>query len=161
MDKREFIEICDAKAKLVRTEYSLSQDKMALMLGISKKTLVEIEKGRSSLGWTGSVALCSIFGNSEVIAGVFGGRPNDIILALAWNGSEPAYPRTMGGRVWWQTIMENDRYTIQQNILSQHFRLLTADGRRVASSFVLEDLTGLFQDPGPDGSSSELEEGAE
>ena len=157
MEKREFVSICDAKVKLVRAEYSLSQDKMALMLGISKKTLVEIEKGRSSLGWTGSVALCTIFGNSEVIAGVFGGKPHDIILALAWNGSEPAYPQTMGGRVWWQTIMENERYTIQQNILSQHFRLLTADGRRVASSFVLEDLTRLFNEPGPDGPSSERE----
>lgn len=157
MDKKDFISICDAKVKLVRTEYALSQDKMALMLGISKKTLVEIEKGRSSLGWTGSVALCSIFGNSDVIAGVFGGRPNDIILALAWNGSEPVYPRTLGGRVWWQTIMENERYSIQQNILSQHYRLLTSDGRRVAASFVLEDLTGLFHETGPNGPSSDSE----
>lgn len=155
MEKREFVSICDAKVKLVRAEYSLSQDKMALMLGISKKTLVEIEKGRSSLGWTGSVALCSIFTNSEVIAGVFGGRPNDIVLALAWNGSEPLYAQTMGGRVWWQNIMENERYTIQQNILSQHYRLLTADGRRVASSFVLEDLTRLFHAPGPGGPASD------
>lgn len=144
MDKSEFISLCNVKVKLVRAEYSLSQDKMALMLGISKKTLVEIEKGRSSLGWTGSVALCSIFENSEVIASVFGGRPNDIILALAWDGSEPVYPTTMGGHVWWQTVMQNERYVIQQNILFQHFRLLTADGRRVASSFVLEDLTKQF-----------------
>ena len=133
MDKSEFVSLCDAKIKLVRAEYSLSQDKMALMLGISKKTLVEIEKGRSSLGWTGSVALCSIFENSEIIAAVFGGRPNDIIPALAWNGSEPVYPKTLGGRVWWQ-----------QHILFQHFRLLTADGRRIASSFVLEDLKKQF-----------------
>ncbi len=144
MDKSEFVSLCDAKIKLVRAEYSLSQDKMALMLGISKKTLVEIEKGRSSLGWTGSVALCSIFENSEIIAAVFGGRPNDIILALAWNGSEPVYPKTLGGRVWWQTIVENKRYIIQQHILFQHFRLLTADGRRIASSFVLEDLKKQF-----------------
>lgn len=144
MDKSEFISLCNVKVKLVRAEYSLSQDKMALMLGISKKTLVEIEKGRSSLGCTGSVALCSIFENSEVIASVFGGRPNDIILALAWDGSEPVYPTTMGGHVWWQTVMQNERYVIQQNILFQHFRLLTADGRRVASSFVLEDLTKQF-----------------
>lgn len=144
MDKSEFVSLCDAKIKLVRAEYSLSQDKMALMLGISKKTLVEIEKGRSSLGWTGSVALCSIFENSEIIATVFGGRPNDIILALAWNGSEPVYPKTLGGRVWWQTIVENKRYIIQQHILFQHFRLLTADGRRIASSFVLEDLKKQF-----------------
>ena len=155
MNKQDFISVCDTKVKLVRTEYALSQDKMAFMLGISKKTLVEIEKGRSSLGWTGSVALCTIFEESDVIAGVFGGRPHDMILALAWNGSEPIYPHTMGGRIWWQTIMENKDYTIQQNILSQHYRLLTADGRRVASSFVLEDLMRLYT--APDGSSSDYE----
>ena len=159
MDKKEFVSLCDAKVKLIRAEYSLSQDKMALMLGISKKTLVEIEKGRSSLGWTGSVALCSIFQNSEVIAGVFGGQPGDIIQALSWNGSEPVYPQTMGGRVWWQTIMKNGQYVIQQNILSQHYRLLTADGRRVASSFILEDLTRLVPFTGQNGPSSDQEEG--
>ena len=157
MDKKEFVSLCDAKVRLVRAEYSLSQDKMALMLGISKKTLVEIEKGRSSLGWTGSVALCTLFQNSEVIAGVFGGKPNDIMLALAWNGSEPVYPQTMGGRIWWQTIMKNEQYVVQQNILSQHYRLLTADGRRIASSFVLDDLTGLLQKSGSEGPSSEHE----
>lgn len=155
MEKRDFVSICDAKVKLVRAEHSLSQDKMALMLGISKKTLVEIEKGRSSLGWTGSVALCTIFANSEVIADVFGGKPSDIILALAWEGSEPLYPQASRGRVWWQTILENEQYTIQQNILSQHYRLLTADGRRIASSFVLEDLTRLFYAPGPGGPESD------
>ena len=144
MDKSEFVSLCDAQVKLVRAEYSLSQEKMALMLGISKKTLVEIEKGRSPLGWTGSIALCSIFENSQVIAAVFGGRPNDIILALVWNGSEPVYPQTLGGHVCWKTILVNERYMIQQNILFQHFRLLTADGRRIASSFVLEDLKKQF-----------------
>ncbi len=42
MNKKEFVEFMDSKLKLVRTEYGLTQDKMALVLGISKKTLVEI-----------------------------------------------------------------------------------------------------------------------
>ena len=42
--------------------------------------------------------------------------------------------------------MENGVCRIQQNIISQHYRLLTMDGRRIASSFDLEDLTGLFHD---------------
>jgi len=144
MERKQFIEICDLKLKLVRTESAFSQEKMAVILGISKKTLVEIEKGRSSLGWIGSVALCSIFYNSEVISGAFGGKPTDIILALAFEGREPNYSQTIGGRIWWQTIMENEAYIIQQNNISQHYRLLRADGRRIASSFNLEDLTVLF-----------------
>ena len=41
MNKKEFIEICDFKLKLIRTEFSFSQDKMAIILGISKKTLYQ------------------------------------------------------------------------------------------------------------------------
>jgi DNA-binding XRE family transcriptional regulator len=144
MDRKQFIELCDSKLKLVRTEFSFSQEKMAVILGISKKTLVEIEKGRSSLGWTGSVALCSIFYNGEVITRAFGGNPADIFLEIAFTGCEPHYEQTMGGKIWWHVVMENDAYIIQKNYISQHYRLLTRDGRRVASSLNLEDLTVLF-----------------
>jgi DNA-binding XRE family transcriptional regulator len=64
MERNEFIAKCNARLKLVRTEYNLSQEKAAHVLGLSKKTIVEIENGRSSLGWMGCVALCMIFGNS-------------------------------------------------------------------------------------------------
>ena len=146
MNREELVGLCDRQVKLVRAEYSFSQEKMALMLGLSKKTLVEIEKGRSSLGWTGSVAFCTIFAGSGVVQGALGGNPAELILDLAFQGSEPRYPQTLGGRIWWQTVMENGVCRIQQNIISQHYRLLTMDGRRIASSFDLEDLTGLFHD---------------
>ena len=66
MDRNEFIRKADEKLKLVRTEYGYNQEKMADILGLSKKTLVQIEKGRSSLGWSGAVVLCTIFERSEV-----------------------------------------------------------------------------------------------
>jgi Predicted transcriptional regulators len=44
MGKKQFVKLMDEKLKLIRTEYGLTQDKMALILGISKKTLIEIEK---------------------------------------------------------------------------------------------------------------------
>ncbi len=50
MEKQEFIKLMDEKIKLIRTEYGLTQEKMSEILGISKKTLVEIEKSRKSLG---------------------------------------------------------------------------------------------------------------
>ncbi|MCL2332441.1 MAG: transcriptional regulator [Actinomycetia bacterium] len=146
MDRKSFIAICDRKAKLVRAEYSLSQEKMALALGLSKKTLVEIEKGRSSLGWTGSVALCAIFCESETIASTFGGNPADIILALAFEGVNYRRQPFIGRRIWWQTVEETPKGIIQQNILSQHYRLLDREGMRIASSFDLEDLRALEGD---------------
>jgi DNA-binding XRE family transcriptional regulator len=36
MEKEQFIKLMDEKVKLIRTEYGLSQDKMAETLGISK-----------------------------------------------------------------------------------------------------------------------------
>lgn len=141
MDKAEFIKICDSKLKLIRAEYSFSQEKMSVVLGISKKTLVEIEKGRSSLGWTGSAALCFIFSGSDIIIGVFGGRVSEIVTALAFEGHE--HPSDTVG-IWWQMVEKNERYCIQQNIVSQHYRLVDNNGNRVASSFNIEDLAELF-----------------
>ena len=56
MNREEFIREMDTQLKLVRTEYGYTQEMMASILGLSKKTLVEIEKGRSTLGWMGAVA---------------------------------------------------------------------------------------------------------
>jgi len=63
-------------------------EQMAHILGISKKTLVQIEKGRSSLGWAGALTLCTIFRNSQVLGMTFGGQPQDLILSLAFVGYE-------------------------------------------------------------------------
>lgn len=144
MTREEMIARSDQLVKLVRTEYSFNQEKMALILGVSKKTLVEIEKGRSSLGWTGSVAFCTLFADSQVLQGAFGGAPGDLLLELAFQGKEAPPPQIWGNSVWWDTVRENEVCLIQQNTISQHYRLLTKDGRRLASSFDLEDLLDLF-----------------
>lgn len=72
MTREAFILLCDRKEKLVRNELGLSQEKMSALLGLSKKTLVEIEKWRSSLGWQGAVTLCTLFQNTREIALTFG-----------------------------------------------------------------------------------------
>ena len=140
MDRNEFVDKAGDKLKLVRTEYGLNQEKMADVLGISKKTLVQIEKRRSSLGWTGAVALCTIFERSEVLEAAFGGETTDIIMALAFQNSEPSYPKTMGGKIWWKTLEETPKYKVQQNIVSQHYRILDQNDRRIFSSFELKDI---------------------
>jgi DNA-binding XRE family transcriptional regulator len=140
MKKVQFVYIMDQQVKLIRNEYGLNQDKMAALLGLSKKTLVEIEKGRSSLGWTGAVALASIFSNSTIINNSLGGDVEDIIVAIAFNDVDVKYPRTMGGKIWWKTVLEKEGYIIQQNILSHHFRLLDPDNRRRIASFEYSEI---------------------
>ena len=138
MTRESFVSEMNRHVKLVRTEYGFTQDVMANVLGISKKTLVEIEKGRSSLGWTGSVALCTIFSGSQVLSGLLGGEAGDMIRALAFQNLKPTWPKTMGGKVWWRYVESVGPYKIQQNLISQHYRALDAENGRVYSSFDLE-----------------------
>ena len=140
MERTEFVALLDRQVKLVRTEYGLNQEVMARVLGISKKTLVEIEKGRTSLGWTGAVALCAIFSGSQVLSGVLGGEAGELIRALAFQDLRPTYPRTLGGKVWWRFVETLGPYTIQQNLISQHYRVLDREDGRVFSSFDLEEV---------------------
>lgn len=135
MTRDEFVQIVDEKLKLIRTEFGYSQDKMAGILGISKKTLVQIEKGRSTLGWMGAVALCTIFCKSEIVVMTFGGQPVDAIMALAFDSAERQYPKTLGGKVWWMDVETSKGYRIQKNIVFQHYRILDGRDRRICSSF--------------------------
>ena len=138
MTRDEFVKKIDEKLKMIRTENDYTQDKMAEILGISKKTLVQIEKGRSTLGWAVAVTLCTIFRDSEMLEMTFGGQPQDIILTLAFDGYEKSFEKTLGGKVWWKEVDSKGTYKIQQNIISQHFRILDADDKRISSSFDYE-----------------------
>jgi len=140
MTREEFVAELDGQVKLVRTECGFTQDVMAKVLGLSKKTLVEIEKGRSSLGWMGAVAFCTLFADSRVLSGLLGGEASDMVRALAFADTKPIYPKTMGGKVWWRFVETCGTYKIQQNIISQHYRALDGEDGRVCSSFDLEEV---------------------
>lgn len=136
MERAEFISIMNQKIKLIRTEFDLTQEKMAEAIGISKKTLVEIEKGRNSLSWSAAVAAAFIFADSGILADAFGGETSDLVKVIALQGLDAKLPdKTMGGRIWWQDIKETKGYRIQQNIISRHFRILDAEDRRFFSTF--------------------------
>lgn len=146
MTRDEFISKVDEKIKLVRNEKGYTQDKMADILGIAKKTLINVEKGRGTLGWSTAIAACIIFKDSEILQLAFGGDTEDIILSLAYNGYEAKYEKTMGGKVWWEDICLKEGYKIQQNIISRHYRIIDKDYRRIASSFDLDYLKKRLQE---------------
>lgn len=146
MNKADFIKKIDEKLKLIRNEKEFTQDKMAEIIGISKKTLVQIEKGRSSIGWTGAVTVCTIFKDSEILQMSFGGSPEDLILSIAFNNYEENYKNTLGGKVWWIPISTKGIYRIQQNIITNHYRILDDKYRRMCSSFDLEYMEKRLQE---------------
>jgi DNA-binding XRE family transcriptional regulator len=140
VNKELIIELISTKIKLIRTEKGYTQDKMAEVLGISKKTLVQIEKGRSNAGWTNSVAICALFRDSEVLQSALGDDPLVVIETMAHKSINNFKEKTLGGKVWWKQIQEKGHFRLQQNLLiSQHYRILDEHDYRWFSSFDRED----------------------
>ena len=146
MDRAEFIKIINENVRLIRTESDYTQDKMAEILGISKKTLVEIEKSRSSFTWAGAIAAAVLFNQSRIIQMILGDDPLDVIRTIAFTSYNQNLPETMGGKIWWRLIKEEFGYKIQQNIISQHYRILDSQNRRICSSSDLAYINKLLKE---------------
>jgi len=146
MTRDELVSEVNDRLKLVRTEYGLTQDKMAAILGISKKTLVESEKSRRSLGWTEVVAITAIFAQSTILKDALGEDFSEMVSALALRDVEVTYPSTMGGKVWWREVKKANGYHIQQNVISNHYRLLDDADRRLMSSFDLKAVENYMEE---------------
>ncbi|WP_050615656.1 helix-turn-helix transcriptional regulator [Bacillus testis] len=139
MNREEFVELISRKMKLVRTEQGFSQDKMSEMIGVSKKTLVQIEKGRAMASWTTVIAFCTLFQHSELLSTAIGDDPVYFVRLIA-NASEGiSKEKTLGGKVWWKEIERRGDFRLQQNLISQHFRILDEEHYRWFSSFDKED----------------------
>lgn len=137
MTREQFIALCDRKEKLVRTELGLSQEKMSVLLGLSKKTLVEIEKWRSSLGWQGAVTLCTLFQNTREITLAFGTDVPALLRALS---DDAAYLQPVDSPYSrWVHILELGGMIIEQNSASQLYRLRQGN-ETLASAFELSEL---------------------
>ncbi|GGH87272.1 DNA-binding XRE family transcriptional regulator [Pullulanibacillus pueri] len=139
MSKEHIMESVSSRFKVIRLEKGYSQDKMAKVLGISKKTLVQIEKGRILSGWTTIVAICALFRDSEVLQVLLGGDPMEVIETIAHDGVERPRSKSLGGRVWWKEIDKKGSFRLQQNMISQHYRILDESNNRWLSTFEKED----------------------
>ncbi len=139
MTKDDIIQILSKKIKLVRTESNYSQDLMSEVLGISKKTLVQIEKGRILAGWTVIVALCALFRESEIVQSTLGGDPLDILQVLAHQSYDTPKEQTLGGKIWWTEEERLGSFILQNNVVSGHYRIIDNEKRRWFSSFEKEE----------------------
>jgi len=143
MTSQEIGRLLSQKVKLVRVEFGLSQEKMAGLLGLSKKTLIQVEKGRSPLTWSAAVTLCALFDKSEVLRSALGDVPLEVIRAVVFL---PDRHRswTMGGRIWWREVRSCGGFRLQQNLVSGHYRILDSRDRRWHSTFELSDAQDLL-----------------
>ena len=146
MDKEQFSTTISEHMKLVRTEQDYSQEKMADILGLSKKTLVQIEKGRTVASWTAVVAFCALFNHSELLYRVLGDEPLFLAQLIAQQTSETPKDKTLGGIFWWKEIDKLGEFQLQQNIVSGHFRILDQQNYRWYSSFEEEESKKRLQE---------------
>ncbi|RHW34177.1 helix-turn-helix domain-containing protein [Neobacillus notoginsengisoli] len=135
MTRDEIIEKVSEKLRLIRTEAGYTQDKMADIIGVSKKTLVQIEKGRVLAGWSTVVTVCALFRETETVQFLFGNEPLEVLETVAREGIDYRRGKTFGGKIWWREVRRKNGYIMQQNILSKHFRIVDEEHYRIYSSF--------------------------
>lgn len=135
MTRDEIIIKVSEKLRLIRTEAGYTQDKMAEIIGISKKTLVQIEKGRAKAGWSTVVAICALFRETETVRFLFGNEPLEVLETIAREGIDYRKNKTLGGKIWWKELNQENGLLLQQNIISKHFRIIDEENFRIYSSF--------------------------
>ncbi|WP_455662187.1 helix-turn-helix domain-containing protein [Pradoshia sp.] len=134
MTKDEIIRLISERMRLIRVEVDYTQDKMAEIIGISKKTLVQIEKERNEASWTTVVAVVSLFRETLTVQTLFGGDPLEVIETVSRESIDYRKEKMLGGKMWWKDIALEKGYKFQQNMISQHYRILDDDLYRIFSS---------------------------
>lgn len=145
MNRDEVCILISKKMKLVRIEHGHTQEKMAHILGISKKTLVQIEKERLVASWTTVVAMCALFGDSEILVSACGGHPLEMVTVLGRESIVYRKDRTFGGKIWWEEVDHQGLYRLQQNIISRHYRIIDQENYRWFSTFNKEEAVAQFE----------------
>ncbi|MDB5085708.1 MAG: hypothetical protein JWN30_2594 [Bacilli bacterium] len=125
--KEVFDQLISEKIKLIRTEADLTQDRLADMIGISKKTLVQVEKGRQTLGFTAAALAAVLFRAGDIVQSLFGESVLEIIDLIAWSAKSKAWYKTLGGKVWWYEEKKGHAYVLQKHIFTGHYRIIDFD----------------------------------
>ncbi len=146
MTKDELISIVSKKLKLIRVETNYTQIRMAEVLGLSKKTLVQIEKERLEANWTTIIAVCALFRNSEVLQNSLSSDPLEILETVAHHSIVRPKEKTLGGKVWWKEVRSEGRFRLQQNVVSHHYRVVDEHNYRWCSTFDKEDAVEYLEE---------------
>src|SRR5699024_3141967 len=151
MDKQTFTTIIQTKFKMVRIEAGYTQDTMANTVGLSKKTLVQIEKERVLPNWTTCVSICALFRDSDVLNTTFGCDPLEVIQIISLHHC--AYPNHDNtSDIYWTTIDAKSGYILQSNKKTDLYRVLNDERqpifgtakKREAETYFLRKTQSLF-----------------
>jgi len=135
MTKETLIQTVSKNIRRIRHEFHWSQDRFSEMIGITKKTLVQIEKERSLISWSVCVTTVLLFENSETIKDRLGENPRALIEEILYQGVLTPKNQTMGGKFFWSDVFIQSGFIVQKNLFSSHYRLIDGYGKRYLSSF--------------------------
>ncbi len=134
MTRYELTRIVSENIKMLRAEYDYSQQEMANAIGLSKKTLIQIEKDRLPLSWTAVCAVCAVFRNSKLLRMTLGGDPTALVETLAHENCYAYEDSENRSFLFWDVLKDDGEYALQKNIISEHYRITDKKGKRVFSS---------------------------
>ena len=129
MDRQSFTDLIQTKFKMVRIEAGYTQDTMAQTIGLSKKTLVQIEKERVLPNWTTCVSICALFRDSDVLNSTFGCDPLEIVQTISRNHC--AYPNRNG-------------FILQSNKVSNIYRVLNNEKQPIFGTSKMREAETYF-----------------
>lgn len=144
MTKDELVRVVSENIKVLRAEYDYSQQAMANAIGLSKKTLIQVEKDRIILSWTAVCAACAVFKSSKLLNMTLGGDPTALVEAMAHKYCFTDNDTEARGNLFWDVIQNNGEYTLQKNVISEHYRIIDQKGRRLFSSFDLKKADAVY-----------------
>ena len=145
MNKQTVIDLVAPRLKLIRTEMDYTQDQMAEIIGVSKKTLVQLEKGRQPLSWATAVVVCALFRESALLRSVMGEDPielAEIAVHAEIHSRETAASASIN---WWTEIGQWQQYKLQQHTTGGHYRITGDNQKRLFSTADRETALAEFK----------------
>lgn len=115
-----------------------------MQLVFQKKTLIQVEKQRLLLSWTATCAVCVIFRNSKLLRNTLGEDPSGLVETLAHEGCYAFEDTGNKSYLFWDVIEDNGLYSIQKNIISEHYKIIDKEGKRYFSSFDKQKIHSIY-----------------
>ncbi|MDQ0350886.1 DNA-binding XRE family transcriptional regulator [Alkalibacillus filiformis] len=117
--------LVSTRVRVVRAEQGITQNEMCHTLGISKKTLVEIEKGRKLANWPTIVAFVSLFKDSPAIQYTLGDR-NPVECLQTYSRKTVIQKQISYDTLdeHWKPIIEHEGYSLQKHSIHNHYRIV-------------------------------------
>ncbi|MDV6379487.1 helix-turn-helix domain-containing protein [Sporosarcina sp. GW1-11] len=134
MNKQQLIDLVLPRLKLIRTEMNYTQDQMADSIGVSKKTLVQLEKGRQELSWTVAVAVCAVYRESTLLRSVMGDDPIELVEMAVHPEIRSGRMLPGGAVTWWTDVGQWQHYKLQQHTAGGHYRIVGEGNQRLFST---------------------------